>query len=35
MFFFQTNELGFTPTFLGDVQLAVALASLVGAWQNA
>lgn len=29
MFFFQTNELGFTPEFLGRVRLAGSLASLV------
>ena len=30
MFFFQTEELGFTPEFLGRVQLATAIASLCG-----
>lgn len=30
MFFFQTNELGFTPEFLGQVELGCALASLGG-----
>ncbi|XRB11863.1 folate/biopterin transporter [Pseudoscourfieldia marina] len=30
LFFFQTSELGFTPSFLGSVQLATSLASLAG-----
>lgn len=31
-FFFTTNELGFTPEFLGRVQLVTNLAALVGIW---
>jgi folate/biopterin transporter len=31
-FFFSTNELGFTPEFLGRVQLVTSLASLAGIW---
>lgn len=31
-FFFTTNELGFTPEFLGRVRLVTSLASLVGIW---
>lgn len=30
MFFFQTNQLGFQPEFLGRVRLVGALASLAG-----
>eukprot|EP00798_Chlamydomonas_sp_ICE-L_P004597 gene4598-14788_t len=30
MFYFQTNELGFTPEFLGRVSLVAAIASLIG-----
>lgn len=33
MFYYQTNELGFTPQFLGQVQLAAAASSLAGQWQ--
>ncbi len=31
-FFFSTNELGFTPEFLGRVRLITSLASLIGIW---
>lgn len=31
-FYFSTNELGFTPEFLGRVRLVTSLASLVGVW---
>ncbi len=31
-FFFTTNELGFTPEFLGRVRLVTSLASLLGIW---
>lgn len=31
-FFFSTNELGFTPEFLGRVRLVTSIASLVGVW---
>jgi folate/biopterin transporter len=31
-FYFSTNELGFTPEFLGRVRLVTALASLLGVW---
>lgn len=31
-FFFTTNELGFTPEFLGRVRLVTSIASLVGIW---
>ncbi len=31
-FFFSTNELGFQPEFLGQVQLVTSIASLVGVW---
>lgn len=31
-FFFSTNELGFSPEFLGRVRLITSLASLVGIW---
>ena len=31
-FFFTTNELGFTPEFLGRVRLVTSMASLVGIW---
>jgi folate/biopterin transporter len=31
-FYFTTNELGFTPEFLGRVQLVTKMASLVGIW---
>ena len=31
-FFFSTNELGFTPEFLGRVRLVTSLASLTGIW---
>lgn len=30
MFYFQTVELGFTPKFLGEIQLVAAVSSLVG-----
>ena len=30
MFYFNTNELGFTPEFLGQVRLASCVASLAG-----
>jgi hypothetical protein len=32
MFYFYTNELHFTPEFLGRVRLAGSIASLAGAW---
>jgi folate/biopterin transporter len=31
-FYFSTNELGFTPEFLGRVRLVTSLASLLGVW---
>jgi folate/biopterin transporter len=31
-FYFATNELGFTPEFLGRIRLVTSLAALVGAW---
>lgn len=31
-FFFSTNELGFTPEFLGRIRLITSLASLIGVW---
>ncbi len=31
-FYFSTNELGFTPEFLGRVRLVTSLASLIGVW---
>lgn len=31
MFFFTTNKLGFTPEFLGRVQLFAGVAELIGA----
>ncbi|WPF87608.1 folate/biopterin family MFS transporter [Cyanobacterium aponinum AL20118] len=31
-FFFSTNELGFTPEFLGRIRLITSLASLIGIW---
>ncbi len=31
-FYFSTNELGFTPEFLGRVRLVTSLAALVGVW---
>lgn len=31
-FFFTTNELGFTPEFLGRIRLITSLASLIGVW---
>ncbi|MEL6471118.1 MAG: folate/biopterin family MFS transporter [Cyanobacteria bacterium J06623_4] len=31
-FFFSTNDLGFTPEFLGRIRLVTSLASLVGIW---
>jgi folate/biopterin transporter len=31
-FFFTTNELGFTPEFLGRVRLVTSIASLLGVW---
>lgn len=31
-FFFSTNELGFTPEFLGRIRLITSLASLMGVW---
>ncbi len=31
-FFFSTNELGFTPEFLGQVRMVGSIASLVGIW---
>ena len=31
-FFFQTNELGFSPEFLGRVRLTTAVAALIGIW---
>lgn len=32
MFFYYTNELGFSTEFMGEIQLASALASIVGIW---
>jgi len=32
MFFYYTNQLGFTTEFMGEIQLASALASILGIW---
>jgi hypothetical protein len=34
MFYFYTNELHFTPEFLGRVRLAGSIASLAGEWDD-
>lgn len=34
MFYFQTNQLGFQPEFLGRVRLVGSLASLAGEWHG-